>query len=143
MPYLMAGRPSPEGESWSTLIERIDAAIAHGTMLAKLHRLRLGVVGAAWRQTGDRRWIDEARTTVQGIARYEPHGLSAWVDAGKLFAAMNQPDEASRCYQRALRIDTNYYLDPDSRLSDESRSRLRAFIAREGELDASVRQSVP
>jgi hypothetical protein len=132
-------RPGP----WRAVVARVDDAIDDGLHVSKFYRQRLRVVVQAWRATRDPIWVDEALATRDGIAQHEPYGLDAWVQMGDGLAEMGEPVAAAGCYRRALDIDADYYLDPDSRLPDRRRTALADFVRRHGELAPVRDQPIP
>jgi tetratricopeptide (TPR) repeat protein len=71
----------------------------------------------------------EAFDAARQLAEMDPHGIAPWRKLGDVLWAGGRPDDAAAAYERALRNDGNFALDPMRQLSSRDRGTIQDRIA--------------
>lgn len=98
---------------------------------------------SAWVKTNDNAWLRRIEQRLDELINRSPHDLGTFAEVGAFMEDRGQIELAGRLYRRALEIDANYQLDPDSRLSAQQRDRMERYLRGGPILDAPVGEAVP
>jgi hypothetical protein len=122
------GRPEDAKALLDDAMAVIDQAQQAGLTELSTARRRGKLAMSAYQITGDRDWLrltEQAFTQATGLS---PNGLNDHIQLADAQWQLGNFDASTKAYQRALQINDNYYLDPDTQLTDTERSRLERRI---------------
>ncbi len=82
----------------------------------------------AYQITNDQTWLTEAEKAFRLAAQLSPNGLNDHLRLADTQWQLGDTESARQSYKRALEISDNYYLDPDTQLTNEEHDRITERI---------------
>lgn len=106
----------------------IDESESAGLSALSSSRRRGQLAMRAYQITDDRNWLRRAEQANTQAVKLSPNGLNDHVRLADIQWQLNDFDASVAMYRRALKISDNYYLDPDTQLIANERSRIKRRI---------------
>ncbi len=102
----------------------LDRAEKAGLTGVSSWRRRASLARSAYDVTGNRRFLETAVQAMEKVTTLSPNSLNDHVKLGDLLWEQGRFSEAESAYRRALAINDNFYLDPDTQLPESERERI-------------------
>lgn len=109
----------------------IDEAERAGLSALASSRQRGQLAMSAYQITDSRDWLHRAEQAYALAVERSPNGLNDHVRLADARWQLNNFDAAITTYRQALQISDNYYLDPDTQLTEEDHKRIERRISKE------------